>query len=127
MKYTFGKEERLKSKKLIEKLYKKGTSIKEFPLRMVFLEADDSSNFLVKVGVSVSKQNFKLAVKRNRIKRLIRETYRLQKKIVCDNIVKPYVIMISYISKEERKYDEIFLKMEKLLFLFVNATQNEKD
>ena len=124
MKYTLGKEERLKSRKLIERLYEEKNSVKVFPLRMIFLQTKHTSDFPVQVGVSVSKRNFKLAVDRNRIKRLMRESYRLQKEIVYDNLDKPYVFMISYLGKQECTYDEMFLKMEKLLKRFVEETKN---
>ena len=127
MKYTLGKEERLKSRKLIEKLYKEGNSVKAFPLRIFFLQTKHTSNYPAQAGFSVPKRNFKLAVDRNRIKRLMRECYRLQKHIVYDTIDQPYIFMISYLGREEWKYDELFLKMEKLLTLFVSETKNTKD
>ena len=76
MKFTLGKQERLKSRKLIEKLYKNGESVKAFPLRMVYLQTAHTSKFPAQVGVSVAKRNFKKAPDRNRLKRLMRETYR---------------------------------------------------
>lgn len=130
MKNTLGKQERLKSKKIIERLYKKGTSVKAFPFRMVYLETIHTSNFPAQVGVSVPKRNFKKAPDRNRIKRLMRETYRLQKEIVYNNLEKPYVFMISYIAKDEWKYEELYPKMEKLLTMFINdikKKENETD
>ena len=127
MKYTLGKEERLKSKKLIESLYQNGSSVKAFPLRMIFLQTKHTSNFPVQMGVSVAKRNFKLAVDRNRIKRLMRESYRLQKAIVYNNIENPYVFMISYIGKAEVPYQELHLKMEKLLTLFLKETKTGKN
>lgn len=123
MKNTLGKEERLKSRKLIEKLYSEGNSVKKFPLRMVYIQTKHTSNFPAQVGVSVPKRIFKLAVKRNRIKRLMRESYRLQKEIVYNNLDLPYVFMISYIGKEEIKYESLFVKMEELLTLFVEKTK----
>ena len=127
MKHTLGKEERLKSKKLIERLYEERNYVKVFPLRMIFLQTEHTSNFPAQVGVSVPKRNFKLAVDRNRIKRLMRETYRLQKEIVYDNLEEPYVFMISYLGKEQCTYEELFLKMEKLLTQFVNETKKIKN
>jgi ribonuclease P protein component len=127
MKYTLGKEERLKSRKLIERLYEEKNSVKAFPLRMIFLQTKHTSDFPAQVGVSVSKRNFKLAVDRNRIKRLMRESYRLQKEIVYDNLDKPYVFMISYLGKQECTYDEMFLKMEKLLKRFIEEIKNIKN
>lgn len=126
MKFTLGKEERLKSRKLIGKLYTEGTSIKAFPLRMVYVQTEHTSNFPAQVGVSVPKRNFKRAVDRNRIKRLLRESYRLQKDIVYSNINKPYVFMISYLAKDEWEYADIEKKMKKLLTLFVENIIDEK-
>ncbi len=127
MKFTLGKQERLKSRKLIEKLYKEGKSVKAFPLRMVYLQTEHTSDFPAQVGVSVAKRNFKKAPHRNRLKRVMRETYRLQKEIVYNNLDKPYVFMISYIGKEEKSYEELFSKMNKLLNLFIEEVKNKEN
>ena len=127
MRNTLGKQERLKSKKLIEKLYTEGDSVKNFPLRMMYVQTVHTSEFLCQVGVSVAKRNYKLAVDRNRLKRLMRETYRLQKQIVYNNLDKPYVFMISYIGREEIKYEDLYLKMEKLLTLFIDKVKVKAD
>ena len=119
MRNTLGKEERLKSKKLIESLYAEGKSIKNFPLRLVYLQVEHTSNFPAQAGFSVPKRNFKSAVSRNRIKRLLKEAYRLQKTVVYSGVDKSYIFMISYIGKEELAYDVVYSKMNKLLNLFV--------
>ena len=127
MKFTLGKQERLKSRKLIEKLYQEGNSLKSFPLRMVYLQTEHTSSFPVQIGVSVGKRNFKKAPDRNRLKRIIRESYRLQKDIVYSDIEKPYVFMISYIGKEEMSYEQIFAKMNTLLCLFVEHVKKQEN
>jgi ribonuclease P protein component len=127
MKFTLGKQERLKSRKLIGRLYEEGSSVKAFPLRMMYLQTEHTSDFPSQVGVSVGKRNYKRAPDRNRLKRLMRETYRLQKEIVYDNLDKPYVFMISYIGKEEKTYEEIFSKMNKLLNLFIQEVKNKEN
>jgi ribonuclease P protein component len=127
MRNTLGKQERLKSKKLIEKLYAEGDSVKTFPLRMMYVQTAHTSEFPCQVGVSVAKRNYKLAADRNRLKRLMRETYRLQKQIVYNNLDKPYVFMISYIGSEEIKYEDLYLKMEKLLTLFIDKVKVKAD
>ncbi len=128
MRFTLGKEERLKSKKLIEKLYQEGKTIKVFPLRMVYIQTKHTSNFMAQVGVSVPKRNFKKAVDRNRIKRLLRETYRKEKNTVYNAVDKPYVFMISYLAKEEWKYADIERKMQQLLTKFITEiAHNETD
>ena len=122
MKFTLGKQERLKSRKLIGRLYEEGEIVKVYPFRMVYLQTEHTSKFPTQVGVSVPKRNFKRAVDRNRIKRLMRETYRLQKHLVYNAVDKPYVFMISYIAKDEWKYADLEQKMNKLLTLFLEKT-----
>jgi ribonuclease P protein component len=76
--FGFGRKEKLKSRKQIEALFLNGKNISAFPLRVTyqFLPSEES---IVQVGVTAGKKYFKRAVDRNRIKRLIREAYRLQK------------------------------------------------
>ena len=81
--YTLGKNERLKSRKLIEQLFKKGISFSIFPLRVVYLQTGYNAD-AIKVGFTVSTKYFKKAVDRNRIKRQMKEAYRLQKKELKD-------------------------------------------
>ncbi|MGB0891247.1 MAG: ribonuclease P protein component [Flavobacteriaceae bacterium] len=130
MKFTLGKQERLKSRKLIGRLYEEGEIVKVFPFRMVYLQTEHTSNYPTQIGVSVPKRNFKRAVDRNKIKRLMRETYRLQKHLVYNSLDRPYVFMISYLAKDEWKYADLEQKMNKLLKLFVQQTskktENEK-
>jgi len=126
MKYTLGKEERLKSRKIIGRLYSEGKSIKAFPLRMVYLQTTHTSDYPCQIGVSVPKRNFKRAVHRNRIKRLLRESYRLEKPFVYSELDKPYVFMISYLAKDEWKYVDIQQKMKKLLTKFIAEIDEDK-
>ena len=79
-KYTFPKEEHLCRKKLIEELFsKQSSSFGVYPLRIVWIKAAVPTSAPPQVLISVSKRTFKRAVDRNRIKRLIREAYRLNK------------------------------------------------
>lgn len=78
---TLGKKERLKSRKLIEQLFSEGKNFPLSPFRVyyIFTSTTPDSRLPTQLGVGVSGKNFKKAVDRNRIKRLIREAYRLQK------------------------------------------------
>jgi ribonuclease P protein component len=98
---TYPLNEKLKSKKLIERLFSEGQSIGQYPLRMVYLESKLPVDSLLQAGVSVSKRNFKKAVSRNRIKRLLREAYRHNKSLLFNNLPTAYAFMILYIGKEE--------------------------
>ena len=82
MKATFSKIERLKSKKEIDILFSDGKSISKYPIRLVYKKTDFNEKIKIRAGVSVSKRNFKKAVDRNFIKRLMRESYRKNKYIV---------------------------------------------
>ena len=73
MRETFGKREKLKRQKQIQQLFAEGKSMSVFPIKLVYLQTDHESTSKIVAGVSVSKRNFKKAVKRNRIKRLLRE------------------------------------------------------
>jgi len=77
--YTFNKQEKLKSKKLIESVFTKGKSFLVFPVKVMYLVVDEPLDFPIKIGVTASSRSFKKAVDRNRIKRILREQYRLHK------------------------------------------------
>ncbi|MBS1620367.1 MAG: ribonuclease P protein component [Bacteroidetes bacterium] len=79
--FTLGKSERLKSRKQIQQLFAEGKKITASPFYIYFLfgPVSEMSISAVQFGVAVSAKNFKKAVDRNRIKRLTREAYRLQK------------------------------------------------
>ena len=76
---SFKKEERLCNIKLIEKLFKDGSSFLVYPFRIIWLSEHLVSDFPAQVLISVPKRKFKRAVDRNLIKRRIREVYRLHK------------------------------------------------
>ncbi|MGB4845545.1 MAG: ribonuclease P protein component [Ferruginibacter sp.] len=76
--YRFKKEEKLKSRKTIEQLFKEGKSFSNFPFRILWM-LNDKATAPLQSGFAVSSKHFKKAVDRNRIKRLMREAYRLQK------------------------------------------------
>lgn len=118
MDQSFKKIEKLKSQKLIEKLFSEGKSIAVYPLRLVYLKTSFEDPVKLKVGVSVSKRNFKKAVDRNRMKRLMREAYRLNKSKYLNNITDQYAFMILYIGKAQTDFTTVSKKMNALMALF---------
>ena len=108
---SFHKEERLKSKKSIEELFKKGSSFYLTPFRVKYITvANDAS----KVLIAVPKKLHKKAVARNLIKRRIREAYRLNKSIVSD-VSSNFNIALLYQSKDILTFQEIEKKLITLL------------
>src|SRR5690349_2446645 len=77
-KFTLNKTERLKRRKIIEQLFSEGRAVTAFPIRVQY-KLGQPETAQLQAGFSVSSRNFKKAVDRNRIKRLLREAYRLQK------------------------------------------------
>ena len=97
---TFSKKERIVSQKLIEQLFSKGNShsTSAFPLRIVYMEKErEEDEEPVQVMVSVSKRHFKRAVKRNRVKRQIREAYRHHKTILAERVPEGKQLAIAFI------------------------------
>ena len=121
MDYKFSKEEKLKSRKLIEKMFAEGKTVSKYPLKLIYIQTELKDEIMIQAGVSVSKRNFKRAVDRNRIKRLMREAYRLNKNLIFNTIQFPYALMFLYIGKEfPKNYDEISKSMIKLLQKFIS-------
>ena len=115
MKSTFSKKEKLKGQVLIDQLFQDGQSVVVYPLRAIFLPIDFKEEVVLKTGVSVSKRHFKKATKRNRIKRLMRESYRHNKNLYFNNITTQCALMILYIGKEEPSFDTLDGAMKQLL------------
>ena len=117
IRYTLGKEERLKSRKVIEHLFKKGKSFSIFPLRVVW-QYQQNATATLQAGFTASSKNFKKAVDRNRIRRLMKEAYRLQKNELQQILQvnnKSIAIFIIYVGKELPLYQLISDKTNAVL------------
>ena len=123
MDLSYPKKEKLKSKKRIEQLFIEGKNVTSFPLKLIYLENTLPNGVKVQAGMAVSKKRFKSAVKRNRVKRLLREAYRVNKSLVVGNTESSYAFLILYIGKELPAYAAIEKKMQHLFQKF-NAKTN---
>ncbi|RAJ14110.1 ribonuclease P protein component [Arenibacter echinorum] len=120
MSFSFPKKEKLKSKKLIEQLFAEGIGVTNYPIKLVYLKTSFDDGSICKVGVTASKRNFKSAVKRNRIKRLMRESYRLNKHLIFNNIESNFAFMFLYLGKEMPSQSKITDTMIPLMRKFVD-------
>ncbi|WP_439880416.1 ribonuclease P protein component [Pontibacter sp. MBLB2868] len=110
--YTFSKEEHLCSKRLIALLFSKGSSFNLYPLRFIIYSPQEMSPGTPQVLLSVSKRYFKRATDRNRLKRQMREAYRLHKHILTRNPEQaPLLLGILYIGKEKKTFQSIQKKL----------------
>ncbi|MFV5701430.1 ribonuclease P protein component [Flavobacterium sp. XS2P12] len=125
MNFTYPKNEKLKSKITIGLLFTEGKSVSKYPLRLVYKAGSFDESEKIKMGVSVSKKNFKKAVDRNYFKRVLRETYRLNKHLLIDNLDQPYAFMFFYQTKDRLTYAEINTKTIQLFEKFL-AQNNKK-
>ena len=144
--HTFPSAERLKSRKLIEAIFRSGKTFSVFPFRVFYLWEDAGGQALagqhpagqvasgpfpagqplaggrlptlqpVQVGVGATKRNFKRAVDRNRIKRLLREGYRLQKELLDKPPMgKGLRVFVLYTGKELPEFPLVLEKMGVIL------------
>lgn len=119
--YTFTKEERLCNKVILEQLFSEGISIFSFPFKILLIQQTLDTQSTVKVVFSVPKRNFKQAVKRNLIRRRMRESYRLNKTILTNNCIPgtQLSVMFIYIDKSVQEYKVIekgiIKSMEKII------------
>lgn len=116
LKHTFTRDERLKSKKLIQELFDEGSSFYLSPLKVLYLPYTPQAGKQNQVLVTVPKRLFKKAVTRNKIRRRIKEAYRLHKYLLTgENLKSPLLIAYIYIGKEVLDYKLIEKQLIKSL------------
>lgn len=128
--FQFGKDYKLCSKELIDQLFVESASIKEYPFVCRYRPAELKSNTSFQIAISVPKRIVKSAVRRNRIKRLCRESIRLNKaaferSLEAKNI--QLALFLIYTSKDEENISLLQIKITRLFDKIINAlNQAEK-
>lgn len=117
--FGFYKKERLKSRKRIAALFKQKQSVGAFPLRFFFMEVSPEEQSVgLQVSFSVSKKYFKRAVDRNRLKRLMREAYRLEKQRILEKLQQEKRCLCGmwvFVGQELFSFNEVHKAMRKSL------------
>jgi ribonuclease P protein component len=126
MNFSYPKVEKLKSKITIGLLFTEGKSVSKYPLRLVYCQEKKETTQQIKMGVSVSKKYFKKAVDRNYFKRVLRETYRLNKHLLIPHLEEPHAFMLFYQTNERLSFDEINIKTIQLFEKFVAQLAQKK-
>jgi ribonuclease P protein component len=101
--FTLTKDERLCSQRIIGEMFASGESFLSYPLKVVFLKTDSTQAYPVQAAFTVSKRNFKRAVKRNLLKRRMREAFRLNKLAFYDELAAKELhiaVMFVFIGKD---------------------------
>jgi len=108
--FGFGRKEKLKSRKQLDELFAKGKSFSVFPVKVFYSLNLEATDFPVKIAVGATKRSFKKAVDRNRIKRLLREAYRLNKQPLTKCMVsqeKNITVFFLFIAKTLPSFEEL--------------------
>lgn len=116
--YTFRKEEKLCSQKIIGDIFLSGTSFLCYPLKVVWKYEELPTSFPAQVVFSVPKRLFKRAHDRNLLKRQLREVYRYQKHELYQSLElndQKIAVMIVYIAKEKLEFSQIEGAMTKVI------------
>ena len=117
-KFTYNKQEKLKSRKLISLVFGSGKSFLQFPVKVSYLISNDPTEATVKAGVGVSTRYFKKAVDRNRVKRLLRECYRLNKHPLlayCTEKNIQVAVFFLYVDKQLPEFESLQTNMQLIL------------
>jgi len=116
--YTFTKDERLRKHNLILKLFAEGKTFRIPPFRITWLMLESQGNSPVEILLSVPKYNLRKAVQRNRVRRRMKEAFRLHKRILHETIIpgqKHMLLCLTYTSKEILPFDHLKGKIILLL------------
>ena len=115
--FSYNKKEKLKSRKQLEQLFTAGTTFTIFPVKVIYKEVEVQDSVL-KTGVGASRKNFKRAVERNRIKRLLREAYRTEKPRLLNYLQqnkKQIALFFLYVEKSLPDYNLLKQKMQQAI------------
>lgn len=119
--FTFTRDERLKSRTLISRLFRESNSFVSYPLRVLWLPLPEGGAGQAQMAVSVPRRAFKTAVARNTLKRRIREAYRLHKQELYAKLSAGHqsvALMLIYIPKEELPFAAIEAGVQKMVRKF---------
>ncbi|MGL5682116.1 MAG: ribonuclease P protein component [Marinifilaceae bacterium] len=117
MNYTFSKDERLCSRTALEQLMRDGQSFVAYPFRIVYSVHNEKAEAPAQLAISVGKKRFKRAVKRNAVKRMVREVYRMRKHKLYNAIgeERNMQMLLIYLDSQLPDYDKLGYAMDKLI------------
>lgn len=128
--FTLGESERIKSRKVILSLFEGGSSFSIFPIRVVYILEHKMQTNALKAAFTVSKKNFKRAVDRNRIRRLMKESWRLQKNELQLSLQangQSLIVFLIFTGKELPEYQLVQKKIEQSIQKCLTLLEDHKN
>lgn len=129
--YRFPKREKLKSRLLIHQLFQNGNMVDEWPVRCLYAVTAATAQPAITVGVTVSKRYFQAATKRNRVKRLLREAWRLNQHTLKQHLLTSeptnIALMFIYTGKNIPDYQEVEGKIRIILNRLIEASARDRE
>ncbi|MFN8239124.1 MAG: ribonuclease P protein component [Chitinophagales bacterium] len=125
MRLTFHEDERLKSKKLLDLLFSEKAFVQNPILRIYYKQIELNCAFPAQFAFAVPKKLFPDATDRNRLKRLMRESVRLQKPAIHEKLTvqnRRMIFLLSYQAKELKTYHEVDTAIIQLMQRLLNET-----
>lgn len=127
--FTFTKEERVTGKKRIETLFATGSSFIAYPFKVVFLETENPSRYAMSMLVTIPKKRIKSAVNRNRMKRLTREAFRLNKYLFYSvSFPENYHVDVAfvYVKDDVSDYETVEKAMKKTMSVLLKNVRDKE-
>ncbi|MEP7373759.1 MAG: ribonuclease P protein component [Chitinophagaceae bacterium] len=129
--FTLGKNERLKSRKQIEQLFNDGQRFSISPFRIFYSIQNSHTpvNQHLQTGFGVSSRNFKTAVDRNRIKRLTKEAWRLQKNELGTSIKeqnRKLNVFLIYTGKKLPVYEDVYSSIKQIVLKLLDISNKKQ-
>ncbi|HYF32763.1 MAG TPA: ribonuclease P protein component [Chitinophagaceae bacterium] len=128
--FTLAKHERLKSRKLLEQLFRQAPTFFVYPYKVYYQQDAGAQAEPLQAAFGVSARTFKKAADRNRIKRLTREVYRLQKNPLQQKLAstgKKLAVFFLYTGKEVPEFDIVKEKMQAILAQLENKLPAQRE
>ena len=127
VKHTYPKAERLKSLLVLDKAFSEGSNIKAFPILARHTSSNHDAEVPFQVATTVSKRRFRKAVSRNRIKRLMREAWRIEKHLLEANW-KPgdqkKALVLIYVGKDIPTFAECSHTIKKIVNVLLKTQKD---
>lgn len=125
---SFQRNEKLKGRKNTDRIFREGKTFLIYPVKVFYVLESVDGTVELKAGVGAGTRNFKKAVDRNRIKRLLRECFRKEKPALQSALLqsnKTMLVFFLYIGKEMPDHLLLRRKMKKITQTLIDRINEE--